>query len=651
MKKFSLFCLLAVMLLPFSCRNSRADRFHRDVTCLRERLSALQNRLPLDLGDGFSLTDAVYDEKENVLQFSYAGDGWAPAAEEDRARLEAAVAAALPSCLDPSFEPVYTRLAPRVRICWSGAPPKVLPANPAKIALVLGGGGAKGAATVGALKELELMGVKADCVAGTSIGALVGGLYSAGYTADELYDIFKDQAWKSVWDLLFNNKMEETKVKQLLRSKLSAKGCATFGDLVRTTGITFRCVAAEFGSTRPVVFSDGDLVDAMYASMAVPLVFSALEKDGRVLNDGGLLDNLPVDVARDMGADVIVAVDLQQGQGSSLGFAPGDLLSLGGLVDWFCSRPDADIYWDNLRDVDVYIHPDLAIYDEGLLRGVKQELQSADFTSGSVQEMYVRGREEALKHREELLLLVPVETDRSRWQRMARTLTGAAAVAPCPAESLPDLASLARQSCSDPETALRELSVAIASYAGRDNPDLRQMQEILQALSDMVSFFERPFFSCRSLVVQGTHFAEGAAWTYPSVRKTWEAAFADRLAAMAEKERDDIGGEAFAPLLQLDAEHCFLEEEGDHPELINALRQHTVTTTRDSLGEPVRAEGEPSVTCEGVFTVTRDLRVHTKKQKIRIRGRFALSEEGFWEYQTVDQEVLSSDTDWHLPEL
>lgn len=649
MKKHFLFCAVFFLtLMAVGCRS-----LQKDGARLRERVEKLQPGLPLDLGDGWFMTETAYDEAANVLRFAFDGDGWAPGTDEERQQILSTVAEWLPRCVNTEFAALLDRLDPRVDIRWTGGregSPE--PAAPAKIAFVLGGGGAKGAATVGALKELEMMGVRADCVAGTSIGALVGGLYSAGYTADQLYEIFKDQAWKSVWDLLFNNKMEETKVKQLLRSKLSAKGCTTFEDILRTTGVAFRCVAAEFGSTQPVVFSTGDLVDAMYASMAVPLIFSAMEKDGRVLNDGGLLNNLPVDVARDMGGDVIVAVDLQQGQGSSLGFAPGDLLDIGGLVDWFCSRPDADIYWDNLRDVDIYIHPDLAIYEDGMLRGIKEEFQSADFSNSSVLEMYDRGREEALAHRDELLSLVREDSSRSECQLMVRTLTGIATLAPRPTEALAGLETVAGASYSDPGTALREVSVAIASYAGRENPDAASMQEVLLAFSDMVSFFERPIFSCRSLAVQGSHFAErGSFEAYPSVRETWETAYDRRLAAMAQEEMADIGREDFAPLLKLEAEHLFLGSEGDHPELVNALRQRTVTTTQDSMEEPVLAEGEPAVFCEGVFTVTRDLKVHTKTQKIRIKGRLALSEEGFWEYQTVDQQVLSSDTDWRLPEF
>ncbi len=205
-----------------------------------------------------------------------------------------------------------------------------------KVALVLGGGGAKGAATVGVLKYVEESGVPIDMVVGTSIGSIVGGLYALGYRSEQLDSMFRSQQWT---DMFAGSLMGDSIVRPL-RQMTGDRGSVNFDDLP----IPFRCVAVDINKMREVVLREGDLAQAMRASMAIPLVFKPVKMNGMRLVDGGVLNNLPVDVARDMGADFVIAVDLTVNKSSS---------SL---------RLDAKKYRQNCEDADIYINPRLKGY-------------------------------------------------------------------------------------------------------------------------------------------------------------------------------------------------------------------------------------------------------------------------------------------------
>ena len=259
-----------------------------------------------------------------------------------------------------------------------------------KIGLVLGGGGAKGAAEVGALKVLEQAGVKPDFVAGTSIGAIVGGLYAAGYSAAELDTMFCQQAWLSLLtdrreDLslepyktvdgvtyvfgfpVYSSRpttgigaLRGEKIVALLDSMMGIRQVVDFSDL----RVPFKCVAAEIATASEVVLGEGKLAEAMRASMAIPGVFKPVQRGGTTLVDGGMMNNLPVDVVRAMGADVVIAIDLTQSKPVHKEVPFGAFLSmLGGLGDWIVSRPDITKYYENLEHADIYINPGLADYD------------------------------------------------------------------------------------------------------------------------------------------------------------------------------------------------------------------------------------------------------------------------------------------------
>ena len=258
-----------------------------------------------------------------------------------------------------------------------------------KIGLVLGGGGAKGAAEVGVLKVLEEAGIKPDYICGTSIGSIVGGLYAAGYSAAELETMFQTQEWLSLLtdrsSSLANEPykvdndvtyifgfpiidrkakglgvMKGSSIEHMLDSMVCAKDCKDFQSLK----IPFCCVAADIRSGTEVILREGSLARAMRASMAIPAIFKPVEIDDRKLVDGGMLNNLPVDVCREMGADIIIAVDLQQNEQKprpqtdlSVLTSIADLVGLGGILNWITNRPDIEKYNANRQKVDIYIHP------------------------------------------------------------------------------------------------------------------------------------------------------------------------------------------------------------------------------------------------------------------------------------------------------
>ncbi|NWC11369.1 patatin-like phospholipase family protein [Pseudomonas agarici] len=209
-----------------------------------------------------------------------------------------------------------------------------------KVGLVLSGGTARGLAHIGVLKALEEQGIHIDAIAGTSMGAVIGGLYASGYKIDELEKLALDIDWKRTLsddppreDMPFRRKQDDRDflVKQklsfrddgslglplgviqgqnlalLLESMLAhASDTADFDKLP----IPFRAVATDIASGEKVVFRKGYLPTVVRASMSIPAVFAPVELDGRLLVDGGMTDNIPVDVAREMGVDLVIVVDI-----------------------------------------------------------------------------------------------------------------------------------------------------------------------------------------------------------------------------------------------------------------------------------------------------------------------------------------------------
>lgn len=246
-----------------------------------------------------------------------------------------------------------------------------------KVGLVLGGGGAKGAAEIGALKVIEEVGIPIDYIAGTSIGSIVGGLYAMDVRSRQLDSLFVNQDWLQ----LFTNNVREF------------LGRVTHQKHFYELRIPFRCVAADVNANEEVVMSEGLLCDAMRASMSIPGVFKPVIQNGRMLMDGGLLNNLPVDVVKAMGADVVIAIDLQQKQHKDREFSLKDLLGIDGPLNWLVERPDWKKYNANRKAVDVYIHP--------MLDG----FGASDFNKTDIRQMIELGYEAGVKAREELIAL------------------------------------------------------------------------------------------------------------------------------------------------------------------------------------------------------------------------------------------------------
>ena len=208
-----------------------------------------------------------------------------------------------------------------------------------RVGLVLSGGGARGAAHVGVLKVLEDMHVPIDAIAGTSMGAVVGGLYASGLNARQIEKLMTSINWQDAFrdrpsreDLTLRRKQEDETF--LVKFPLGLRG----GHVVLPRGLIqgqrlietlrrltlpvarisdfdqlptpFRAVATDLETGEAVVMGSGDLTSAMRASLSGPGVFSPVEREGRLLVDGGIADNVPVDIARAMGVDVVIVVDV-----------------------------------------------------------------------------------------------------------------------------------------------------------------------------------------------------------------------------------------------------------------------------------------------------------------------------------------------------
>ena len=177
-----------------------------------------------------------------------------------------------------------------------------------KIGFALGGGGARGFAHLGAVARLAELGIHPYCVSGTSIGAIVGGICAAG-AIDRAFEWCRMPDWKKlprlILDAHFTGKalIKGDRIEKQLRELIPAR---TFTDL----SMPFAAVATDLNTGERVLMRDGDLISAIRASMSIPGVFSPVEREGRILVDGGLVDPLPVAACRELGADFVIAIDI-----------------------------------------------------------------------------------------------------------------------------------------------------------------------------------------------------------------------------------------------------------------------------------------------------------------------------------------------------
>lgn len=255
-----------------------------------------------------------------------------------------------------------------------------------KIGLVLSGGGARGFAHIGILKVLEENRIPVDFVAGASMGALIGALYSTGRTPSEMEQIIETLDWDNLLrgkpafeDLNYRRKEDRRNLPGSIT--LTGKGRniklpdslnpgheigLTLDRLMLAYGentdfdelpIPFRAVATDLVNAETVVLKSGSLSRALRATMAIPAVFAPVELNGRILADGGILNNIPTDVAKDMGADIIIVVNIETQLGDRA--ALQDLVGILGQTFYVATVENSR---RSLRQADFIVAPDLKNY-------------------------------------------------------------------------------------------------------------------------------------------------------------------------------------------------------------------------------------------------------------------------------------------------
>ena len=284
-----------------------------------------------------------------------------------------------------------------------------------KVGLVLGGGGARGAAHVGVLKVLERENIVIDYIAGTSMGAVVGALYASGNTAEDIEEILRSIDWQRALsdkgprsEHSISSKKNDVEFAIALEAGFHAGKIdfptgllqgqqlelllrRLFADVAQVKNfdeltIPFRAVATNLATMQPMIFDSGDLPTAVRASMSVPGAFEPVHYKDMILVDGGIVDNVPADVARAMGADILIIVDVRTP------LVPADELnSIGAVLNQVINglmTAETDHELNNLGPDDILIYPDL------------RDLSSSDFPRSS--EAIAWGEEAAVAHLSQL---------------------------------------------------------------------------------------------------------------------------------------------------------------------------------------------------------------------------------------------------------
>ena len=263
-----------------------------------------------------------------------------------------------------------------------------------KVGVVLGGGGAKGASHIGALKYIEEMGIPVDYVAGTSMGSIIGGFYALGYSPKELTKLISEMKWSEYignridrpmlseemrlrnstmvmqvpfsLESLLDNRKNASFISQLPSAYVNNSSLVNlFNDLCigyqegmgfNDLPIPFACVATDMITGKEVVLRNGSISTAMRASMAIPGMFSPVTIGDKVLVDGGLVNNFPADVLRDMGADIIIGVEVT----STKAVTADDLKSLPQVFARLLITSTSAKRQENRAMCDVHIVPDIS---------------------------------------------------------------------------------------------------------------------------------------------------------------------------------------------------------------------------------------------------------------------------------------------------
>jgi NTE family protein len=277
------------------------------------------------------------------------------------------------------------------------------------IGLALGGGGARGISHVSVLRKLEQMRIPVDCIAGTSIGSLVGGLYASGKSIDELETLVTSMDWMQLFDDSLARPERSFRRKQDDRDRLATLGVGIRSGRLRlspgilqgqrilalfereTLGVSaiddfdalpipYRATATDLNTGEAVVLGHGSLAMAMRASMSLPGIFQPVEMNDRVLLDGGLANQVPVDVLRSMGADIVIAIDV--GTPLTKHGADANVLDVVSQITTMMTTRSAAAQLSTLGEQDVLIVPDLGT-----------EVATGDFTKA--QDALRIGREAA----------------------------------------------------------------------------------------------------------------------------------------------------------------------------------------------------------------------------------------------------------------
>ncbi|VXB29045.1 Patatin [Flavobacterium sp. 9AF] len=282
--------------------------------------------------------------------------------------------------------------------------------NKPKIGLVLSGGGAKGLAHIGVLKVIDSLGIKIDCVAGTSMGAIIGGLYASGYSGKELDSLFKEidtdallqdytpRESKTFYekrnDEIYAFSLPFNKFKVELPKALS-KGLYNYHLMSKLTKhvdhindfeklpIPFLCIATNVETGEEVILKKGTLPKALLASGAIPTLYNPIEIDGKMLIDGGVVNNYPVEELLKRGANIIIGVDVQDGLKKL-----NDIKGATGILSQVTNYSMIEKMSKKIELTTIYIKPNIKGYTV------------VSFEKGN--EIVIKGEEEAKKHLNEL---------------------------------------------------------------------------------------------------------------------------------------------------------------------------------------------------------------------------------------------------------
>ncbi len=305
--------------------------------------------------------------------------------------------------------------------------PSISESNRPKVGVVLGGGGAKGASHIGVLKYIEEMGIPVDYVAGTSMGSIIGGLYAMGYSPDELTQFISNINWSEYignkidrpmmskearirnsttalnlpfsLESLFDHDPNSSFISQLPSAYVNNNSLINlFSDLCvgyqddmdfNDLPIPFACVATDMITGKEVVLRSGSVPTAMRASMAIPGVFSPVTIGDKVLVDGGLVNNFPADVLKEMGADIIIGVEVT----STKDVSSKDLKSLPQVFARLLINSTSAKRQENREMCQVHIVPDISGF--GML----------SFTPEAIDTLVGRGYKRASEFHDQLLAI------------------------------------------------------------------------------------------------------------------------------------------------------------------------------------------------------------------------------------------------------